>query len=239
MDKKSPIPAYYQLAAEIKKKIDDNLWPAGYCIPSERSLTEEYNLSRMTVRQGLNELVQKGLLIREQGKGTFVCEKSIKQRNIMSFTEMMQSMGITFSTEITQFDKIESDQDESMLFEGEAFYKIQRVRVVKEVVIGQETIYLRCELLPELKKSDLKGSFYKYLDEKGLPFYSSDASIQAVLMDEAYYKVFRVTEQVPLLKIYSKNYSDEGELLFIEESVYRSDKYMLQVNISRREGYLK
>ncbi|MDF2612250.1 MAG: putative transcriptional regulator [Clostridia bacterium] len=239
MDKKSPIPAYYQLAAEIKKKIDDNIWPPGYCIPSERTLSEEYDLSRMTVRQGLSELVQKGILVREKGKGTFVCEKSIKQRDIMSFTEMMQSLGIDFSTEIIQFDKIEADEDDILPFEGEAFYKIQRLRVVKGTVIGQETVYMRCELLPDLKRSDLEGSLYKYLDEKGLPFYSSDASIQAVLMDETYYKVFRVTEQIPLLKIYSRNYSDEGELLFIEESVYRSDKYMLQVNISRREGYLK
>jgi len=239
MDKKSPIPAYYQVAIEIKKKIDDNLWPAGYCIPSERSLTEEYNLSRMTIRQGLNELVQKGLLIREQGKGTFVCEKSIKQRNIMSFTEMMQSLGIAFSTEIIHFDKKESDEDGLLPFGEEPFYRIQRLRIVKETVIGQETIYVPCALIPDLQESDLKGSFYQYLGGKGLSVYASDASIQSVLMNETYYNIFRVQEELPLLKVSSKNYSEEGKLLFVEESIYRSDKYMFQVNISRREGYVK
>ena len=239
MDKKSPIPAYYQLAAEIKKKIDDNLWPAGYCIPSERSLAEEYDLSRMTVRQGLSELVQKGMLLREKGKGTFVCEKSIKQRDIMSFTEMMEGLGITFSTEITHFEKVESNKDVRLPFDKEAYYHITRLRVVKDTVIGQETIYMPCYLLPDLKKSDLKRSFYKYLDEKALSVYTSEASVQAVLMNEAFYKIFRVKEDIPLIKVSSKNYSDEGQLLFVEDSVYRSDKYMFQVNISRREGYIK
>ncbi len=239
MDKKSPIPAYHQLATEIEQKIDDHVWLPGYCIPSERSLTEEYNLSRMTVRQALGALVQKGILVREKGKGTFVCEKSIKQRNIMSFTEMMQGLGITSTTEITCFDKIHAHEDMFLPFEDEEMYKIKRLRIVKNIVIGEETIYLPCTLLPDLQASDLKKSFYKYLDEKGLSVYESDASIQAVLMNESYYETFRVTQHLPLLQVSSKNYSDQGQLIFIEESVYRSDKYMFQVNISRREGYLK
>ncbi len=239
MDRNSPIPAYYQVATEIQKKIEDHVWLPGYCIPSERSLSEEYNLSRMTVRQALGELVQKGILVREKGKGTFVCEKSINQRNIMSFTEMMQSAGINFTTEITCFEKVKSYEDLFLPFEDEIIYKIKRLRIVDEVVIGEETIYLPWSLLPELQESDLKTSFYKYLDEKGLSVYESDAAIQAALMNEVYYKIFRVKKHLPLLQVKSKNYSESGQLLFVEESVYRSDKYMFEVNISRREGYIR
>ncbi|WP_171903782.1 GntR family transcriptional regulator [Cellulosilyticum sp. I15G10I2] len=239
MDKKSPIPAYYQLATEIEQKIDAHVWLPGYCIPSERSLAETYQLSRMTVRQALGELVQKGILVREKGKGTFVCEKSIKQRNIMSFTEMMQGLGIDFTTEVICFDKIYPEEDMFLPFEDEEVYLIKRLRIVKGVVIGEETIYIPSSLLPDLKKSDIQSSFYKYLDEKGLSVYESDASIQAVLMNETYYETFGVTQHLPLIQVTSKNYSDEGALIFVEESVYRSDKYMFQVNVARREGYLK
>ena len=239
MDKTSPIPAYYQLAEEIKKKINDNLWPPGYCIPSERVLAEEYNLSRMTIRQGLNELVLQGILVREKGKGTFVCEKSIKQRNIMSFTEIMQHLGIPFSTEIIEYKKIQLADNSVLPFSGQKCYKIQRLRIAQEIVIGQETLYLPCDLLPSLKKTDLQNSFYQYLDAKGLSVHTSDSSIQAVLMDECYCKIFKASEPLPLLKVTSKNYSLDDQLLFVEESIYRSDKYIFQVNIFKREGHIK
>ena len=74
IDKNSPIPVYYQLKEMIKEKIADGTWQVGQCIASERELTEAYGVSRMTVRQALGELVQEGLLVREKGKGTFVCK---------------------------------------------------------------------------------------------------------------------------------------------------------------------
>ena len=239
MDKKSPIPAYYQLAEEIRNKIETSMWMPGYCIPSERNLAEEYNLSRMTVRQALGELVQKGLLVREKGRGTFVCEKSIKQRNIMSFTEMMESLGISFTTEITGFDILEDWEDMLLPFEEEKIYRIKRLRIVKDTVIGEEIIYLPYGLLPDLRREDLETSFYQYLDKKALSVYEAEASVQAVLMDESYYEIFRVRKHLPLIQVTSKNYSDKGELLFVEKCVYRSDKYMFQVNITRKEGYLR
>ena len=106
IDKKSPIPAYYQLMSEIKNKISSGIWPVGHCIDSERTLAEENNVSRMTVRQAIGELVQEGLLTREKGKGTFVCEPKLKQKNIMSFSEIMKNSGAEFKTQIKAFEKI-------------------------------------------------------------------------------------------------------------------------------------
>ncbi|MCS4585722.1 GntR family transcriptional regulator [Clostridium perfringens] len=90
IDKNSPIPVYYQLKEMIKEKIADGTWQVGQCIASERELTEAYGVSRMTVRQALGELVQEGLLVREKGKGTFVCEPKVKQEDMMSFSEIIK-----------------------------------------------------------------------------------------------------------------------------------------------------
>lgn len=239
MDKKSPIPVYYQLAEEIKKKIDEGIWAAGQCIDSERMLCEEYSLSRMTVRQAIGELVQAGILIREKGKGTFVCEPHIKQRDIMSFTEMMESIGLEFKTELVAFEKIEAEDDMFSLLKEDELFKIQRLRIVKDIIVGNETIYIPRIILPDLSKAKLKGSFYKILDEKGLCIDNSEASVQALLSNDYYRGLFRLNEDVPLLKVYSKNYTSDGKLIFIEESIYRSDKYTLEINISRRKGQIK
>ena len=94
IDKNSPIPVYYQLKEMIKEKIADGTWQVGQCIASERELTEAYGVSRMTVRQALGELVQEGLLVREKGKGTFVCEPKVKQEDMMSFSEIIKKENV-------------------------------------------------------------------------------------------------------------------------------------------------
>jgi GntR family transcriptional regulator len=63
--------------------------------------------------------------------------------------------------------------------------------------------------------------------------------MQAVLMDEDYKQIFWTDKVIPLIKSFSKNITSEGKLLFVEESVYRSDKYVLEVNIFRREGKIR
>lgn len=236
MDKKSPIPAYYQLAEEIRKKIDNGTWPPGHCIDSERMLTAEYNLSRMTIRQAIGELVQAGILTREKGKGTFVCEPEIKQRDIMSFTEIMETTGMEFKTDVIAFERIEANENMFSLLKSNELFKIQRLRIVKGIIIAEESIFTPCSYLPELKRTQLEGSFYKILDSNSLSVDYSEASVQALLMNDYYRGLFRLNESVPLLKICSRNYTTDGKLIFIEESVYRSDKYTLEINISRRKG---
>ena len=85
----------------------------------------------------------------------------------------------------------------------------------------------------------LKGSLYKMLEEFGYSVDHSESSIRSVIMDDYYKKIFNVDSEVPLLQTFSKTINSDGKVLFIEESTYRSDKYVLEVNISRREGKLK
>lgn len=239
IDKNSPIPVYYQLKEEIKDKINKGIWKAGQCIDSERELSEQCNVSRMTIRQALGELVQEGILVREKGKGTFVCEQKVKQKDIMSFSEMVQRMGLSLRTEVVGFDKVDSSENFVGLFHCNELYRIDRLRIVDEIVIANEIVYIPCEHLGVTAKEDLEKSLYNLLSEAGFVIDHSEAAIQSVLMDENYMSLFRVDKPVPLLKVVSKNITSEGKLLFVEESVYRSDKYVLEVNILRREGKIR
>ncbi|MEI6157324.1 MAG: GntR family transcriptional regulator, partial [Atribacterota bacterium] len=72
LDRKTPIPLYYQLIEMIRKQVETSVLSPGVTIPSERELSEKYHISRPTVRQAIQELVHEGLLYRERGKGTFV-----------------------------------------------------------------------------------------------------------------------------------------------------------------------
>lgn len=239
IDKSSPIPVYYQLKEDIKKKINKGIWKVGQCIDSERELSETYNVSRMTVRQALGELVQEGILIREKGKGTFVCEPKVRQRDIMSFSEMAKKSGLSSETKIIEFEKIQTPQEIQEMLPFEEIFKINRLRIVEGEIIANEIVYIPCDYCGYLDKEILKGSLYNILKGYGYVIDHSEASIQAIIIDNYYKEIFNINEEVPLIKIFSKNLTVDGKLLFVEESVYRSDKYLLEVNIFRREGKFK
>ena len=127
INKKSPIPVYYQLEEDIKRKIEQGVWQVGQCISSERELAEEYGVSRMTIRQSLGELVQDGILVREKGKGTFVCKPKVKQRDMMSFSEVIAKSGRTLKTKIIEFQIIDRPSEYDDIFKYNKFYKINRL----------------------------------------------------------------------------------------------------------------
>src|SRR5690625_792519 len=101
IDKNSPLPIYYQLSEQIKRLIETEQLLPGDLLPSEREYAERYNISRMTVRQAISNLVTESLLYRKKGKGTFVAEKKFEQnlQGLTSFSEDMQLRGYTPSNQ--------------------------------------------------------------------------------------------------------------------------------------------
>lgn len=236
IDKNSPIPVYFQLKNDLVKKIAQGLWKAGECIASERELCEIYGVSRMTIRQAIGELVQEGVLTRLKGKGTFVCEQTVKQQDMMSFTEMIKQTGRELKTEIINFDTIDTPDDMQDIFMLDKVYKIERRRIVDGECIAVETVFIPVDYCGHINEEMLKGSLYKILENFGYSIGNSTSSIVAVNVTDKIKKKFNTEENFPVLKIIGKTFANKNKLLFIEEALYRSDKFTLQVNISRREG---
>ena len=72
LDKESAVPLYEQLKLSLSKKIEEHVLQEGERLPSEAELCAEFDVSRITVRRAVDELVEEGVLERRQGKGTFV-----------------------------------------------------------------------------------------------------------------------------------------------------------------------
>ncbi|MGL5085816.1 MAG: GntR family transcriptional regulator [Clostridium sp.] len=239
IDKSSPIPVYYQLKNDLIKKIAQGIWKPGECIASERELCEVYGVSRMTIRQALGELVQEDILLKIKGKGTFVCEPTVKQEDMMSFTEMMKQTGRNLRTEVIDFNKIDTPEHLTEIISLDQVYRINRKRIVDNQCIAVEKVYIPVDYCGYIDEKMLEGSLFKILEEFGYIVDHSQSSIAAVVMNSELKELFSVNESVPLLKMTSKTYTQKGKMLFLEESIYRSDKFVLQVNISRREGKIK
>lgn len=235
IDKRSPIPAYFQLKNIILENINNGEYPEGSLIPSERDLCEDLGISRMTVRQALNQLVTEGVLYREKGRGTFVSKSKIKQRNIMSFSETVRNKGLEPSTQVLRFEKVldRADiRDILELQENEGLYGIKRLRLANERPVGIEEVFIPERHCPYLENYDLKMSFYKLLKEQySLVVNCMDCSVDAAKATKEEKKLLGLTDSVPVLRITGISYNDSGTKLFYEKDTYRSDEYNYNVRI--------
>ena len=104
IDKASPIPLYYQLAEILRERIESGALKPGDQLPSERELGEQNSISRMTVRQAITYLAQKGTLIIRPGVGTFVAEPKFTYDalHLLGFTEEMMAQGRVVSSRVLE-----------------------------------------------------------------------------------------------------------------------------------------
>jgi len=235
IDKKSPIPVYYQLKNIILGKIKNGEYQEGSLIPSERDLVESLGISRMTIRQALNQLVAEGVLYREKGKGTFVSKSKIVQKNIMSFSDTVRNKGMTPSTVVLSFEKISDRLDiknELRINENDYLYNFRRLRMADNIPIAIEEVFIPEKYCPGLEKHNLESSFYKLLKEQySLNISFIDNVIEASKPTKEEKKLLELTDSTPVLRITNLSHNDEGTRLFYEKDVYRSDEYKYNVRI--------
>lgn len=235
IDKKTPIPVYYQLKNIILDRIKDGQYPVDGLIPSERELGEMFGISRMTVRQALNQLVSEGVLHREKGKGTFVSKPKLEQRNLMSFSDIVRKKGLTPSTRILHFGKEKAEQHvKEMLELGDeaVVYNIKRLRLADNVPVGIEQDFIPEKCCPNLDKFDLTTSLYRLVkDEYGYTISYVDNVIEASKPSVEERKLLSIQPGIPVLSIASTTFTESGLRLIFERSVYRSDEYKYNVRV--------
>ncbi len=168
IDLQSEIPIYIQIRDDIKGKILSGKLACGDKIASEQKLMEEYNVSRVTLRNAIAALSKEGLLIKKQGKGTFVNTRKIQNKLelLNSFTETCKGAGLCSKSK-TLLSKIESPSPTQKsilnLEDREKILHIRRLRFAGEDPIMYEDDYFPYYKYAFLEKEDLSGSLFEVL----------------------------------------------------------------------------
>jgi GntR family transcriptional regulator len=161
-DRSKPLSLYYQLQEKLLKKIQSGEWKSGQKIPPETELCGIYNVSRITVRKAVEELVHGGYLVRYQGKGTFVASVSFEQKlsKFYSFSEELLKRGkkehvkmLSFSIE--KAEKAGSAGEILALKNTDMVFKVVRLRSVDESAYAVETSYIPHSLCPRLSEKNI------------------------------------------------------------------------------------
>ncbi|MCP3032536.1 phosphonate metabolism transcriptional regulator PhnF [Halobacillus sp. A1] len=239
VDKKSPLPMYYQIEEDIKQRIEKEEFRPSDMIPSERELSETFDVSRMTVRQALNNLVSEGILYREKGRGTFVAEKKIEQplQGMTSFTEDMKARGMEASSKLLVFEKTTAPYDISRKLnvkEDADVYKIQRIRYADQKPMAIETNYLSAAMFPDLDEQTVLGSLYSYVEKKKKqPIAKASQMIEATTADENQAALLDIPVDAAILYIERNSILSDGTPFEVVKSAYRADRYKFISDIYR------
>ncbi len=239
LDENDPLPLYYQLKVLLKGRIEDKEWIEGSKIPTENELAKFYGTSMMTVRQAVGLLVNEGLLIKKQGKGTFVAQAKIqKGPNILnSFTEEMKQRGFEVKSELLRFSRIIPDSDVKKILnlsDSDQVYFIQRLRYANNEPIGIQSTNLVYDVVKELNASELTGSIYKLLEEKfGIQVKYADEFYSAILIDKQMAHLLGISLPAVGFNVKRIGYTANGRPIEYTESIMRADKYSISVKLQR------
>ncbi|WLR51655.1 GntR family transcriptional regulator [Bacillus tianshenii] len=239
INKESPLPLYYQLKELLKKEIDSGKLKPGEMIPSEREFVEMFEISRPTVRQAINELVNEGVLNRKKGLGTFVAKQKISQQfleNLTSFQHEMETKGLPYSTRVLGIKTIPSNptlEDVFGVTYPEYIY-IERLRFVKDTPIVVVSTYIPKALAPGLIDEDLtNASLYQTLQDKyGLEISRATRIMEAVNVTNEDAKRLEVEVGSAIMYFKTTGFLTDDRAFEYTIARYRGDSSSFTVNLS-------
>jgi GntR family transcriptional regulator len=211
----------------------------GEAIPSERQLSTDLGMSRLTVRAALDDLVREGLLVRRRGSGTFVSEPKIAQELTMtSFTEDMRRRGMTPSSRTLELRIAPAGAHLGRLLHvspSEPVVIITRLRLADRETMAIETLHVRGSLVPGLSAADLeKQSFYELLDDRyGVVIVGGQQSIEPTVTNEEESEALGVPLHSPAFLFERTTRTESGETVEYVRSIYRGDRYRIVTDLSR------
>jgi GntR family transcriptional regulator len=229
---------YIQLTRIFLEEINSGEWKLEQQIPTEDELCKKYNVSKITVRQAINNLVSDGYLIKIQGKGTFVASNlpvvglAMKTR----LTEEMFGKEVKVEREVL-FKGIKeppSDAKGYLKTDDKTYYIFNRRMVNGEPAYLEES-FVPYRMLPEIENLDIaRSSLYSVLQEKGAK--KIFKVLQTIEISQAWGDSARnldIDEGIPVLVIHRLFLSSDGTPVAYTRLMGRSDKYKFQTEFER------
>jgi GntR family transcriptional regulator len=210
----------------------------GEAIPSERQLSADLGVSRLTVRAALDELVREGYLLRRRGAGTFVSEPKIAQELTMtSFTEDMRRRGLRPESRTLELKVTPAGARLGRflhLSPSEPILVAKRLRMADHETMAIETLHVRESLVPGLSAKDLEQkSFYELLrDRYGIVIAGGTQTIEPTVTNEEESLALGVPLHSPAFLFERFTESEVGEPVEFVHSIYRGDRYRLVTDLS-------
>lgn len=241
IDRQSFVPFYIQVIDLLTEYIDNNQLPPGHLLPGETELCQTFDVSRTVIRQALQELVYKGLIYKEKGRGTFVAKPKIHEglfQELTGFYQDMVAKGHRPESDVLKQDLVQATKKVAEYLDlepGTELIQIDRLRYINQEPIVFVTTYLPYEICPELLQVDLTNqSLYAYLEnEHGLQIASGKRFLEAVVANQMEAELLQVDLGAPLILLNSVSYLKDGTPIEFFHAVHRGDRSRFETELVR------
>ncbi|WP_433886280.1 GntR family transcriptional regulator [Pseudomonas vranovensis] len=228
-------PLYLQLARNLEQAIHAGQWKAEQALPSERSLSEALDISRVTARKALEVLLEQGLIRRIQGSGTFITPRLEQPLSrLSSFSEMLRMKGFTPSSQWLERSVDAPSADELVrlsLSPNEQVVHLKRLRKADDIVMAVEYSTLPARLLgnPEA----IGDSLYQYLDQIGKPVVRALQHIRAINASAELAARVGIEPGTAMLLMTRVGYLDDNTPIELTDTYCRDDYYDFVAELRR------
>ncbi len=222
--------SYLQIEQEIGTRIETGEWRPGTRLPTERELAQQLGVSRMTLRQALGRLDQRGLLLRQQGRGTFVAAPKLTQSlSILSgFFEEMVHQGVVPSSRVLTREKVLAGHGLAQILQvrvGESLYRIVRVRLGGGEPLALATSFVPAGRVPGLLDRDLEASsIYRLMEEYGARPVRATQTLEPTLAREWEAEALGVPVGSPAMLVERTAWDADGRPVEYAKDLYRGDR---------------
>jgi DNA-binding GntR family transcriptional regulator len=235
VDRSSPVPLYFQLSQQLEAAIEHGALTPGSLLGNEIELAARLGLSRPTVRQAIQSLVDKGLLVRRRGVGTQVVHSQVKRPlELSSLYDDLESAGQRPATHVL-VNAVEPASAEVAaalgVAEGGDVHRVERLRLAH----GEPMAYLRNFLPPDLLELDSERmeatGLYRLMRTAGITLHSARQSVgaRAATVEEGE----RLGEPAgaPLLTMQRTTFDDTGRAVEFGSHIYRASRYSFEFQL--------
>ena len=212
----------------------------GTAIPSERQLSADLGVSRLTLRAALDDLAREGYLVRRRGSGTYVQHRKISQElTITSFSDDMRRRGMVPGSRTLSMTTISAGARLGRFLNvspSEQIVVVKRLRLADGETMAIETLHIPAALVPGLTPNALAGSFYELLQDRyGVVIAGGTQAIEPTVTNEEESAALGVPLHSPAFLFERTSRDEFGRTVEFVQSVYRGDRYRIVTELSRRE----
>ena len=234
-DRSGPVPLYFQIASGIEQAIRSGDLPAGARLENEIALSERLGLSRPTVRRAIQELVDKGLIVRRRGIGTQVVHGSVtRQVELTSLWEDLERTGQHPTTTLLRREVIEADErtvDSLGVELGSPVLHLRRLRGANGVPVSILENYLPADFTDLTEEQLRQHGLYQLLRMRGVTMRVARQRIGARRATPAESKLLEIDRNGPLLTMDRTAYDASGKAAEFGHHCYRPDLYSFEITL--------
>ncbi len=237
LDRSSPVPLYYQVARVFEKAILDGELKPGDRFENELALASRLKLSRPTTRRAIQELVDKGLLVRKRGVGTQVVQTPVHRPvELTSLFDDLARAGQEPATSVLLYTVGPVAEDIAghlNLTPSDEVVTMRRLRSSGGQPLALMTNYLPAALAPERDELERAG-LYSALRSRGVHIRLARQRIGAKVADREEARLLHETPKAPLLVMERTAFDDSGRVVEYGSHVYRASRYYFDTTLVDR-----